>query len=353
MIAFAPSQDGKQLTVLLLDAGHNTTLSDGTPLAHHQPLLLARAKCEGQCGTGDAAIARYLFPEISAERAGDSLKQAILDGAAWQLSGVELSIHQNGTGDQVSPQPLELRQTLRRTEDGHPQAIPSTSQEREDFGWVADLNKIAPSAGGLNPEVLSARPPAGLIAARLKLTSGKVFTYRLVRVENRVEPIHFQPLHGGGTEAPYQQALASWVEAEIQVQGDAVEIVEESFGGERKRAMKLSPRQGSQEDVEMAVLNLPPLNPSLRAAENTIQNPEPGKHFELYYELMKVPPLKSMRCVPQAAARSLARSQPEANWDALHPIAELKSDLLERIQLGIGRGPYDLVICPMVLVKGV
>jgi len=349
LIAFVPSQDGKELTVLLLNGGHPYTFSDGTPLDHHRPVLLARAaRCEGSCGTGHAEIAHYLFPDLTAERAGDSLQQALLGGGAWQLDGSELAINPSGTDAKASPPDLELRQTAQLNKGGRPGLIPNTSQEREDFRWVPDLAKIDPSIGGLNPAVLSDHPPVDLIAARLKLTHGKVFTYRLMRVHNNVEPIQFRPLKGGGKDAPYQQALATWVEADIEVQGDAVEIVGGLFGENEKRVMKLSPQKGGKPGIEIAVLNLPTLNPILNTVQRTTQGvPDPGKHFELYYQLAKVPPPQPMRLVPQVAP-AIGRTNPAVGWDSLHPLKQLRSDLLDKIQLGIGRGPYEMVICPMI-----
>jgi hypothetical protein len=186
LIAFVPSPDGKELTVLLLNGGHPYTLSDGARLEHHRPLLLARAAhCEGSCGTTDAEIAHYLFPDPSEERAGHSLQQALLGGGAWQLDGIELSIKPSGADAKTSPSDLELRQTVQLDKNGRPGLIPKTSQEREDFRWVPDLTTIDPSIGGLNPVVLSLHPPTDLIAARLTLTHGKVFTYRLWRPGSR------------------------------------------------------------------------------------------------------------------------------------------------------------------------
>ena len=353
LIAFVPSPDGKELTVLLLNSGHEYALSDGTRLEHHRPLLLARAaQCEGSCGATDAEIAHYLFPHVSAAKAGDSLQQALLGGGAWQLEGFELSIRPSGAGAKASPSDLELRQTVQFGKSDRQPVIPKTPQEREDFRWVPDLAKIDPSIGGLNPAILSDQPPADLIAARLKLTHGKVVTSRLERVLNNVEQIQFRPLQGGGKDAPYQQALATWVEVDIEVQGDAVEIVGGPFGGNEKQVMRLSPQKGGKPGIEIAVLNLPQLDPSLNSAQRTTQGvPDPGKHFELYYRLAKVPPPPSMRLVPQAA-RTIGRIEPAVNWDALHPLKQLQSDLLDKIHLGIGRGPYEMVICPMVQASG-
>ena len=55
LMAFVPSQDGKEVTVLLLNVHHDYQSSDGTALAHHKPLLIARAgDCSGECPKRDA-----------------------------------------------------------------------------------------------------------------------------------------------------------------------------------------------------------------------------------------------------------------------------------------------------------
>ena len=43
LMAFVPSEDGKEMTVLLLNVNHNYQSSDGSSLPHHKPLLIARA----------------------------------------------------------------------------------------------------------------------------------------------------------------------------------------------------------------------------------------------------------------------------------------------------------------------
>ena len=351
LIAFAPSPDGKQLTVLLVNAdGYH--LSDGTSLEAHQPMLLARAgSCTGECPTRDLAIARFLFPDKPAE-ALDALAIALSGGGGWLLADADLSLHAGGPGDGSFPEPLVLQGGARKA--GNLPAVPLTAQEREDFAWVADLKQICPSAGGLDPAVLAARPPKGLIAARLQLRSGKVFTYSLIRIGDMVKPVHFKPLGANGTGISYAQALANWVAAEIQVPGDTVELVEESFGGGARRSMTLSP--GPNGVVEMAILNLPALHPPAAPAtgESAAQQPPAsGKHFELYFELAKMPPAKSVRPIPQVLqARPAAGSEPEIAWETLHPLNGTASDLLDKLRLGLRRGPYDRVLCPMIQFSG-
>jgi hypothetical protein len=354
LIAFSPSPDQKELNVLLLDAGHNFTLTNGTHLAEHHPLLLARAaRCAGPCQAGAevASIASDLFPGVAADRAVESLQLALLEGGAWRLGRSELSIEPTGAGAHASPTPLMLRHTLTPLPDGSLPVVPATPEERADFHWVPELERVAPSSGGINPAVLAQVPP-NLIAARLKLTSGTVSTYRLVRIAENVEPIPFLPAQGGGSATPYRQALASWVIAELQIEGSEVEIAEANFCGEVRRTMKLSPQQGGEPLVEIAVLNLPPVDPSLRSAvaEGRVV-PAPGQHFEAYYKIAREVPAAANQLIPMAAERATSSAQPQTNWRALHPLQQLQSDLLEKILLGIDRGPYDMTLCPMIQVR--
>jgi hypothetical protein len=342
LIAFVPSEDGKELTVLLVNVDHGYHVSDGTELVHHQPLLLARGgNCSGDCPTRDAAVAEFLFADKSSEAALDSLEQAVSGGAAWQLAGSDLSVRKGCSRDPELP-PLVLRDNVRNTIDGVPQAIPTSAREREDYSWLASLTKVCPSGCTLNPAVLSAQPPAGLIAARLRLRSGKVFTYSVARLGSNITPVNFRRLDGAGAAAPYTQAIASWVGADIRVSGETVEIVEEKFAGGPGRAMSLAPVDGK---VEIAVLNLPPFVPP---ASSNNDAPEVGKHFEVYYELAQTPPDRASRLVPRVGAAPGTPAYPAVDWQLVHPREVLWSDLLNKVRLDSGRSIYDRVICPMV-----
>jgi hypothetical protein len=347
LIAFAPSPDGKELTVLLVNSDRYK-FANGSPIELHLPLLLARAEsCEGKCPTRDPEIAKHLFPDQPAEVQLDSLAAALAGGGAWRLADAELSLH---AGKQGLPAPL----TVQPGAQSKRPAVPSTPLERQDFGWVADLDQLYPPAGGFNPDLFAARPPKELIAARLRLRSGRVFTYSLIPVQGQVRPIHFKPAGAEGPEAPYAQALASWVAAEIQVQGDSVELVDERFGGGSQRSMRLSPQNGL---VEVALLNLPELHPpaelSAAARSATPVHPAPGTHFELFFELAKHPPAKTARPIPQILARPDAKAEPVSAWDLLHPQGrDRASTLLDKLRLGGPRGPFDRVLCPMIQGSG-
>jgi hypothetical protein len=341
LIAFVPSADEKELTVLLIKAPHEYAMADGSTLAHHKPLLLARAAhCEGACVTDDhGSIASFMFANKTPQQAAAALNSALLSGGAWELSGSELSFG-------CAKDPLAIRTGVRaRTEDGRLKPVPATPAEREDFSWVTDLTELSPGTEGFRSSLTGQEPPAELVAARLKLRSGKIMTYSLVKIDGKARPVHFRKPSGEGPEAPYAQALATWVEAKISISGESVEIVDQSFTDPtRRRSMKLRPQDGV---VEMALVNFPPFEAP--DPDAPAPSPQPGQHFQVFYELVKTPPAQSDRLVPHQAL-SAAASEPQVDWVSLHPRQALWSNLLE--QLGMSpRGsktPYEILLCPMV-----
>lgn len=335
-MVFVPSKDGRELTVLVVSTPHNIQLAGGAPLPLHMPILLARAShCADTepCPGSDDKIAKFLFSGKSPERAADSLRAAVLGGGAWQLSSSDFSLP-------GATAPLDIRKNARgRTAEGRPLQVPRTSEERADFSWVPKLKSIAPDSGEIKPELLGEHPPAWLIAARFRLRSGSVITYSMIRVDGKVRPIHFN-VAPGAAEVPYTQAVANWVEAEIHVPGDTVELVETNFETGAKRTIKLRP---VGRVVELAILNFPPF-----VAPGSKQPlPKRGQHFEVYYDLMTTPPAKGQRPVPDLP-KDMEASDPQADWGALHP-QEPVSHLLDHLGLnprGRKKSPYDLSLCP-------
>ncbi len=341
LITFLPSADGKEVTVLLVNTPHEYSLADGAALAHHTPLVVARAaNCLGTCTTGDYGdIAQFLYSKKPRSEAETALNGARLDGGAWKLSSSDLTL--------VGPEePLAIRTNVRgHNEDGTLKLVPTTPAEREDFTWVASLPLISPGIGGFKAAVTSTEPPPGcMVAARLKLRSGNLFTYSLVKIDGKARPVHFRKPSGEGPEAAYTQAVANWVEAEIHVPGEFVELVDTNFNNSTvRRSMKLYPQDGV---VEMAVLNLPPFEAPAPGAEAPL--PAPGQHFQIYYDLVKTPPARADRLVPHTASTPSA-SEPQFDWAALHPRQALWSNLLEQLDLSPrGKAPYDMALCPMI-----
>lgn len=340
LITFVPNQDGTSVDVLLLNVPHNAHLSDGSALGHHLPLLLARAgNCSGDCPKRDADVADFIFSDLGSTARLDALESAVDGGGAWILDGSELSVEKASSNDPSLPS-LVITNNVRGTSNGNPLPIPTTSTEREDFSWVANLKQISPTSYTFNDDLLATVPPS-LVAARLRLHNGRLFTYSVARMGSNVTPAHFSRLDGQGSTSSYSQAIASWVAADIEVSADSVEIVEDKFNGGTGRSMTLSPDTNGM--VEVAVLNLPSFVPPASSANDA---PQVGKHFEMFYEVAETPASVATRLVPRAGAASSVGSYPTVSWTSVHPSTAVWSDLLNGIRLDVGRGAYDRILCP-------
>jgi hypothetical protein len=234
---------------------------------------------------------------------------------------------------------LKINRELRKVLDGKPELLPQTPEESKDFSWIAELGKIDPELGTVNPDVLAERPQKGLIVGRLQLTAGEVSTYRLVGVEEQVFPLGFRTLKGESAKASYSQALAEWVVAEIKVKGDAVRLVERRFDGKAGRTMTIKPENSI---VELALLNMPQGHAEPAAHAMDPLATVAGKHFEMFYGLSSAPPSTSSRPVPQILSATAAPSPRPSDPG---------SPLLKALELGPGRGPYDPVICPVAQLR--
>jgi len=338
-MVFTPSQDGHEMTVLLLAAGHTHHLSDGSALQQHKPLLIARGgACSGDCPNRDGSVAQFVYADQPLTTAQDSLEAAVGGGGAWIVSGSDISLQKAGASDPDLPA-LSLTSTARTLTNGQPSLIPSTSGEREDVSWIADLKQICPSDCTLDPAVLASVPPSTVVA-RFHLRNGRIFTQSIARIGANVTPVHFARLDGSGSASSYSQAIATWVGAEIEFSGSGIEIVESKFNGDPGRSMTLTP--DANNSMEIAVLNLPPFVPPASANNDA---PQVGKHFETYYDLMQNPPSQETRLVPIAGAAAGAQ-YPAIDWSTIHPQSAVYSELLNKLRLDIGRAAYDRVLCP-------
>ena len=341
LMIFTPSQDGKEMTVLLLAAGQSHHLSDGSALQQHKPLLIARAgSCSGDCPTRDGEIAQFVFADQSLTTAQDSLETATSGGGAWVLSGSDISLQKASSSDPDLPE-LSVTSGVRTTVGGQPALIPSTSGEREDISWIANVKQLCGTGSGcaLDSDVLASVPPSAIVA-RLHLRSGRLFTYSVSRIGANVTPVHFSRLDGSGSPSSYSQAIASWVGAEVEIEGSGVEIVESKFNGDPGRSMTLTP--DATDGIEVAVLNFPPFVPPASSINDA---PQVGKHFEMYYDVLQTPPSTETRLVPFAGALSGAE-YPEVEYATIHPSSAVWSTLLNALRLDIGRTAYERVFCP-------
>jgi hypothetical protein len=337
LIAF--SSNDQELTVLLVDGRQGYTVSDGSEIGSHHAFLVARAgSCQGDCDRGDAWTAQFFFGKHGSA-APEHLSNALEGGAVWRLSESEISLR---PPREITGQPLQLSST--RSIGTARSGLPSTPLEATDFSWIADLGEIHPDSRGLDPELLADRPLNGWVVARLRIRNGRVSAYRLAGVENQVVPIGFRALQGTAT-SNYAQALADSAMAEIEITGDAVEIVEASFDGATRHTLKLKPNAAGV--VELALLNMPPVHNghAAHASEPSPTGlPDPGKHFELFYGLTQNPPAKTSRLVPHADTRA------GVIWSRLYPRKQSDSALLAALGLDDPRTILERVLCPIVLI---
>jgi hypothetical protein len=339
LIAFIPSEDGTEVTVLLLNVDHAYHSSDGSSLPDHKPIVIARAGgCTGDCPNRDSEIAQYVYADKSLSAAQDSLEEAVEGGGAWVLDGSDLELRKGSTTDPALPA-FAIEDGVRGTVNGQPQMVPTTSTEREDFSWVADLEQLC-SGCTVDADLFDSIPPE-LVAARFTLRSGRLFTWSVGRIGSDVTPVHFKRLDGTGSSSAYTQAVADWVAADITVSAESIELVEEKFNGGTGRSMLLEPDASGT--VEIAVLNLPPFVPPSSPDNNS---PSVGKHFELYYELEDNAPAAAARLVPRAGAAPGAPTYPAIEWEDVHPSTTIQSDLLTKLRVEASRTVYNRVLCP-------
>jgi len=332
LVAFVPSRDGKELTVLLVDAGPGDTMSDRSPVPLHHPLLLARARsCSGSCTADNPAkVAGLLYP-CDGSNASRYLAEALAGGTVRKLQNSDLAI---ASGEARTIQPA-----LALTPDNRgPGAcgLPTGADGRQPFNRVADLGQLVPAAGVVNPGLLACQPPPGLIFARLRLRSGKVWTHRLARISSpivsQVPVFDFKTLGGGGKTLHYSQPIADWVGAEIEMEGDAVEIVERSFASSEVHTLRLTPLNGL---VELALLNIPNPPATLCVDKKPMDMDVTAAHFELYYKLAKTPPPLDQRPVPYAVGEPCPAA----------PASGPASPLLDDLKVNLSRGFYDRILC--------
>jgi hypothetical protein len=339
LMAFITNENGTEVTVLLLNADHYHT-SDGAAMQAHKAIVAARAgSCAGDCVTDDTLIADYLFEDQSSAVALDSLSYALADGGAWSISGADISVRKAAGAPSLPA--LHRVNDSRSTVNGQPQIVPVTPAQRTDLSWIPRLQQLCGGGCALDPDLLAAVPP-GIVAARFKIDSGDLYTYRVARMGSDVTPVQFKRLDGTGNASAYVQAVTSWVAVDIPVTGNSIDLVETKHDGTAGRTMSLGPDATGK--IEVAVLNVPPFVPPASSANAA---PQVGKHFELYYELLQNPPDRAERLVPYAGAPD-GTTVPQVTWTSVHPTTEVASELLNRLRMEPGRSLYDSSICPPV-----
>lgn len=336
LMAFVPSPDGREMTILVVDAGRGFTTSDNSVFPPHYPVLLARAgSCAPDCRCEVKEIGPHLYvkkdPEAevnpgvaevnpgvllptSPDPAG-ALRQLVRGGGAWALTGSEISISHPGETslsgraetDRSQPGGLVLA-AGRRTPDRNERAtMPATPEDKEDFSWVVPMAKVAPSSATVDPDCLVAKPTRCPIAGRLTLTEGTFKTHKLAE--------YYKPGAGGIAEFAFApagaalptggpvQAIADWTAIEIQVPSCEISFTVRPFDGKPGTLQRITLSPGTCDgtgEVEVALLNLPDLSSlGTVAAHDHPGATGDGSHFEVFYELSSNRPVASQRPIPR------------------------------------------------------
>jgi len=344
MIAFVPG--GSEMTVLLPDIRSGYFASDGEPIETHTAFLLARAAdCSGDCKEDQMPMAKMLYSGFLRGPFSDPmeyLSKAIEGGGVWELKDSDLSIEAGPPTRQKG-----AYRVLRSPEGIRASSVPKKPKERESFDWVADLGRIVPGSGKIDPGLLVDRPRMGLLVARLRLTEGEFRTHRMVRAGDEVQSVEFKTLQGDGRVFA-SSALAHWVVAEARIdltpEDCKIRLLERDFAsGAENRRMELEPARCEGESViEMAILNVPTssFQPVPRAS---MPHAQTGRHFEVYYELASVPPDRRSRPVPHTVKM---KEGDKTFWKSLRSESGEPSDFLESIVLESLRGVASPLLCP-------
>lgn len=327
LIAFVPSRDGRQMTVLVTDAGQGFTTSDGTAFPPHYPVLLASAaSCQGDCTCAVGEIGPHIYLQTapaddtdpvfpSSPNPVESLWRLVAHGGVWNLQGSQVSFAYPPATEQESRKTgLQIVRGRRPSQTRSGLAtMPAAADQAEDFSWVAEMGKIAPTAGPIDPDCLARRPKRCPISSRMTVTEGtfkthKLATYLPTTGGGGIAEFKFQSHDANQPSSDYTQAIADWTAVEIRIPTCEVTFTALPFDGKGKaRRMTLHPSSCDGNGiVEVALLNLP--DPS-RLGEHTARLHEErqglGSHFEVFYELAKKRPAPANRPIPIVTGKYL------------------------------------------------
>lgn len=327
LIAFVPSKDGSQITILLVDASRGFTTSDGSVFPPHYPVMLASAgNCHPSCASEIATIGPHVYMKApvtdplvlmpSSDDPAGSLEKLVAGGGAWALSGSQIWLTHRVPEGRSAPSSLQMatgRPAATGRTTGQLATMPGSAQETADFSWVAEMPRVSPAAGEVDPDCLRARPTRCPLAGRLTLAAGTFKTHKLTEFEpasggGGIAEFAFAPMVAAAPTPGYTQAIADWTVVEIAIPSCEATFSMLPFDGRGDaRMVTLSPRACDGEAVvEVALLNLPDPSQleSLGAHAHSAATGD-GSHFEIFYELSKDRPAPANRSIPRVTGTYL------------------------------------------------
>jgi len=351
MIAFVPSGDGQEMTILLQDVRDGHYASDGSHIDTHLPMLIARSSaCSGDCLDDLEPVAMHLFKGAEGVARGDEmthLEGAIGNGAALVLDGSDLGVESVDLNIEPQRGGVTIFSPLSTSAQMDRNVFPRTSEEQGDFSLIASMGAIAPELAEIDPQLMGENPGAtGLIIGRLRLDQGEIRTHSLVQYGGKIAPLSFRRLGDSSRSGEPVGPLGDSAVVEIPVAGCEVYFRERKFSGEPGRVIRLAPESCEGGEVlEVALLNLPPrgAHDQNRREGNAASHRSAtvGTHFELFYELAARRPPVRQRPVPHVAEAPQGVTIPPQRRTGA------PDGLLDRLGLGAFRGGYSASICPL------
>lgn len=216
------------LTVFLRNARYPHQNVKGDELPHHSSLIHFKInQLDSQASSRQPDLVRDLW------------------GICF-LNHEEITVVE-GAGSEVQ-EPLQIKGGIRSKGS----AEPESEAESRDISWVADIAKIVPPSGKIDPRCWQRRPPEDLVVARLELTAGVIEPSGWLTYGHQAVPVwRFAP---GGAE-DYQQVIAPGIQFKLGGQVAPVTLRLSSFDGGVGRELVFSPRDGAS-DVEVGIWNV-------------------------------------------------------------------------------------------------
>lgn len=284
LIAFAPSQDGKEMCVVLVDARNPLTVNGELVPPHHPVIRVAERTvvASPMLRQPDA-----LTPDQSALFFLDDESLSFMPNASTE---VDLNVFTLAPEQKPNPSKPCCHDVMVCTGTTlctrHPTAAPFHEQ-RQDFSWILRPDEAVPDAAHLAGDCFEATPPPSTVVARFKLPAGRLFTYQL---EGEAAPTNastdsiitvaftakfpfpeFEP-----RAVPRRIALEIEVDSSPELLIDAV-----GFSGIVHKPIHL--RDGSV--LELMVMN----SPMEEIRDPNLGGDMPARHFAHYYRLSETP----------------------------------------------------------------
>ena len=181
-----------------------------------------------------------------------------------------------------------------------------------NLGWLPQMTELSSTGGEINPSYLAATAPAGLLAARMKIDTGKVGAIKL-GLGSKTDVFDFKSLVSPGSTSSFSRAVPGAVQVVIEVPGCKVALKAREIDGTTETGrlnieVKDCDKLPSPSRVEVNFTNIPleDLVTDGKLFRKPVEHDhlKVDKHFELFYDLLRTPPPRNSRPVPHLANSS-------------------------------------------------